>query len=73
MEKATFIKVDKFDSVLGAVSIIKRKLNDAKGTLDRINALKQEEDVTVQKWAADLESVQKKIDNLEMDLTSDNE
>jgi len=73
MEKATFIKVDKFDSVLGAVSIIKRKLNDAKGTLDRINALKQEEDLTVQKWASDLESVQKKIDNLEMDLTSDNE
>ena len=73
MEKATFIKVDKFDSVLGAVSIIKRKLNDAKSTLDKINALKQEEDITVQKWASDLESVQKKIDNLEMDLTSDHE
>ena len=73
MEKTTFIKVDKFDTVLGAIAIIKKKLNDAKNTLDKVNALKQEEDLTVQKWASDLDAVQMKVNNLELELTNDHE
>ena len=67
-EKPTFIKVDKFETVMNALSIIKKRLTEAQTTLDKINTLKQEEDLTVQKWAADLNSVQSKVENIESEL-----
>lgn len=67
-EKPTFIKVDKFDSALSTLSLIKRKLAEAKTTLSKINELKQEEDVAVQKWASDLDAVQVKVETIESEL-----
>ena len=43
-DKATFIKVDNFDAVVAALGVIKKKLSEAKTTLDKISSLKQEED-----------------------------
>ena len=69
MEKSTFIKVDKFETVMSALAVVKRKLTEAQVTLDKINELKQEEDVTVQKWATDLQAVHEKVQNIESELT----
>ena len=71
MEKSTFIKVDKFDNVISAITVIKRKLNEARQTLDQINGLKQEEDAAVAKWSADLDAVQGKIQNIEAELITE--
>jgi hypothetical protein len=67
-EKSTFIKVDKFEAVVSALSVIKKRLAEAQTTLDKINMLKQEEDTTVQKWTADLNSVQTKVEGIESEL-----
>lgn len=72
-EKQTFIKVDKFETVMDALNVVRRKLEEAKTTLDKINNLKQEEDATIVKWTADLASVQTKIDNIEKELTNEEE
>ncbi len=70
-EKSTFIKVDKFDNVVSAMNVIKRKINDAKTTIERINSLKTEEDAAVQKWSSDLEAIEAKIANIESHLTQE--
>jgi len=72
-EKQTFIKVDRFDTVMSAIGVIRKKLDDAKATLDKINSLKQGEDASIEKWTSDLVSVQQRIDNIEKELTSEEE
>ncbi len=70
-EKSTFIKVDKFDTIMSTLAIIRKKLKEAQANLENINILKQEEDITIQKWASDLNSVQAKLDNIESDLMNE--
>ncbi len=70
-EKTTFIKIDKFDTVMSALSAIKKKIAEAKTTLEKINSLKHEEDAVVQKWEADLNAVQAKMDNIETELNTE--
>ncbi len=71
MDKSTFIKVDKFDTVMAAIAAVKKKLLEAKNTLNKINNLKEEEDAAAQKWAADLDSVKDKIEAIESELTKE--
>lgn len=70
-EKSTFIKVDKFDTVVTAISVIRRKLNEAKMTLDKINSLKADEDAAVQKWSSDLDAVEAKLNSVETQLSQE--
>ncbi|MEK6886986.1 MAG: hypothetical protein AABW88_04080 [Nanoarchaeota archaeon] len=67
-EKSTFIKIDRFETAMSALSAVKRKLMEAQVTLDKINAVKQEEDVAVQKWASDIAAVQSKLEGVESEL-----
>lgn len=70
-EKSTFIKMDKFDTVVAALSVIKKKLAEAQMTLERINSLKVEEDAAIQKWTSDLNSVQAKVDGIETEIMNE--
>ena len=45
-----FIKVDDYDSVLSLVKTIRRKLDEAKETILKINDLKNEEDHQLETW-----------------------
>ncbi|HIH39267.1 TPA: hypothetical protein HA219_00885 [Candidatus Woesearchaeota archaeon] len=67
-EKSTFIKIDRFETAMSALSAIKKKLMEAQATLNKINEVKQEEDAAVQKWTSDLASVQSKIESVEAEL-----
>ena len=67
-EKPTFIKIDKYEAVTATLAVIKKKLNEARTTLDKINGIKQEEDAAVQKWASELDAVQTKIEGIETEL-----
>jgi chromosome segregation ATPase len=66
--KSTFIKVDKYDDVMSALTVIKKKLSEAKQTLEKINSLKSEEEAAVQKWSSDLDNVHAKIETIESEL-----
>ncbi len=72
-EKSTFIKIDKFETAMSVLLLVKKKLSEAQATLDKINSLKQEEDIAVEKWASDLASIKTKLDNIESELTSEEE
>ncbi len=67
-EKSTFIKIDRFETAMAALSTAKKKLIEAQVTLDKINELKQEEDAAVQKWSSDLAALQSKLENIESEL-----
>ena len=57
-----FIKVDEYDDVLSLVKTIRKKLDEAKETLLKINDLKNEEDHQIEIWQNTLAEVEKKID-----------
>ncbi len=57
-----FVKVQDYDDVLSLVKTIRRKLDEAKETLVKVNELKNEEDHQVEMWQNTLEEIEKKID-----------
>ncbi len=57
-----FIKIDDYNSVLEIVKAVRKKLDDAKSTLLKINDLKNEEDHQLEMWQNTLSEVEKKID-----------
>lgn len=63
MEKMpVFIKIDDYNSVLEIVKAVRKKLDDAKSALLKINDLKNEEDHQLEMWQNTLSEVEKKID-----------
>jgi uncharacterized NAD(P)/FAD-binding protein YdhS len=57
-----FVKVDEYDNVLSLIQIVRKKLDDAKETLLRINELKNEEDHQLEQWQTTIAEVEKKVD-----------
>ncbi len=57
-----FIKIDDYNSVLEIVKAVRKKLDEAKSTLLKINDLKNEEDHQLEMWQNTLSEVEKKID-----------
>lgn len=64
-----FIRIDEYEDVLNLVKTIRRKLDDAKDTLLKINDLKNEEDHQVELWQSTLAEVEKKIDFIDQSLS----
>lgn len=63
-----FVKVDEYEDVINLVKLVRKKLEDAKETLVKINDLKNEEDHQIETWQATLEEVEKKIDFIDHSL-----
>ncbi|MEW5896736.1 MAG: hypothetical protein AB1668_03530 [Nanoarchaeota archaeon] len=69
MEKMpVFIKVEEYNSVLELMNVVKKKLDEAKSILLRINDLKNEEDHQLELWQNALAEVEKKIDFIDQSL-----
>ncbi|MBS3127456.1 hypothetical protein J4228_04800 [Candidatus Woesearchaeota archaeon] len=64
-----FVKIDEYDEVLNLVKVIRRKIDEAKETLLKINDLKNEEDHQLEMWQNTLAEVEKKIDFMDHSLT----
>ncbi len=65
-----FVKVDDYKDVLETMSQIKVRLSDAKETLAKITELKAEEDQELQMWDNDFLEIERKLENLEKELTN---
>lgn len=63
-----FIKIDEYDDVLKLMKLIKKKLEEAKATVLRINDLKNEEDHQLEMWDNALAEVEKSIDFIDSSL-----
>ena len=68
-----FIKIEEYEEVLELVKMIRRKLEDAKTTLLKVNDLKNEEDHQLEMWQNALAEVEKKIDFVDQSLNEPEE
>lgn len=57
-----FVKVEDYHEVLNLMKTVKKKLEDAKETLLKINELKNEEDHQLEVWQNTLAEVEKKVE-----------
>ena len=64
-----FVKIDEYEYVLSLIKNLRRKLDEAKDTLIKINDLKNEEDHQLELWQNTLNEVEKKIDFLDHSLS----
>lgn len=65
-----FVKVDDYKDVLETMQAIKARLYDAKEVLAKISELKSEEDQELQMWDNDFLEIERKLENLEKELTN---
>ncbi len=63
-----FVKIDEYNDVLELVSQIRKKLEDAKATLLKINDMKNEEDHQLELWQNALTEIEKKVDFISHNL-----
>lgn len=63
-----FIKIEEYDDVLKLMKLIRKKLEEAKATVLKINDLKNEEDHQLEMWDNALAEVEKKIDFIDSSL-----
>ena len=74
MEKMpVFVKVDEYHDVLNLMTNIRKKLEEAKSTLLKVNDLKNEEDHQLEMWQNSLSEVEKKIDFVDHSLNEPEE
>ena len=64
-----FVKVEEYDDVLNLLKSIRRKLDEAKETLTKINDLKNEEDHQIELWQSTLAEIEKKVDFVDHSLS----
>ena len=64
-----FIKINEYEEVIHLVKSIRKKLDEARETLAKINDLKNEEDHQLESWASALSEVEKKVDFVDQSLS----
>ena len=64
-----FVKVEDYNDVLDLVSVVRKKLDEAKETLLKIHDLKNEEDHQLELWQNTVTEVEKKIDFIDHSLS----
>lgn len=63
--RPVFVKIDRYNEVVSIVTALRKKLDEAKDTLLKINNFKNEEDHQVELWQNSLGEIEKKIEFIE--------
>ncbi|MEM2131108.1 MAG: hypothetical protein QXM96_02180 [Candidatus Woesearchaeota archaeon] len=61
MEKNVFIKIDEYNEILDIIALINAKVKEAKLLLEKINELKNQEDLEIDNWKNSIEDVERKL------------
>ena len=67
-----FVKIDDYKDVLDVVELLKAKVKEAKEIQEKINTLKNEEDVELEIWRNNIEEVERKIHYIDTTLFEPN-
>jgi hypothetical protein len=67
-ERALFIKLDNYKKTLDQMTLLKSKLEEAKGVFAKMNELKKEEDAELIIWQRNISDVESKIKFVEKTL-----
>ncbi|MFH1053316.1 MAG: hypothetical protein V1740_02755 [Candidatus Woesearchaeota archaeon] len=57
-----FIKIEEYKDILDIINIIQSKIKHARGVLNRVNELKNQEDSELEDWKISLDEVEKRIE-----------
>lgn len=66
--KPLYVKVDDYKDIIDIMTLIRKKINDAKNVLDSVNTLKQQEDAEIDQWNSSINEIERKIDYLDKTL-----
>lgn len=67
-EARVFVKIDEYKDVLRVVGLIKDKLNEAKGRLEKVKELKNQEDAELERWGGRLSEIEARIEGIDQML-----
>lgn len=67
-EVPVFIKLEEYNDILSIVSVIKKKIGEAKSTLLKLEQLREEEDHEVVLWQSNLKDVNEKLEFIDQIL-----
>lgn len=57
-----FVRIDEYKDVLDVMNLVKSKIAEAKGTLAKLNDLKNEEDAELELWHTSLDDIERKVE-----------
>ncbi len=63
-----FVRIGDYNEVLQLMGLIRKKIEEAKETLGKINELKNEEDHQIEMWQHALTEIEKKVDFINSSL-----
>lgn len=64
MEKTTapvFVKINEYKEILDIVDVMKQKIKESNNTLEKIKAVKTEEDREIKDWEKNLDEITKRL------------
>jgi hypothetical protein len=61
LDKPLYVKADDYKSIIGALTVIKTKIEDSERILTDLNELKNTKDKSFEKWRSELEDIQRKL------------
>ncbi|PIN86332.1 hypothetical protein COV19_06015 [Candidatus Woesearchaeota archaeon CG10_big_fil_rev_8_21_14_0_10_44_13] len=67
-EKPIFVKIDAYEDIRDIINIVKKKISEARGTLDRIHQLCHEEESELEAWQNEVEDVEKRVSTIDKSL-----
>jgi len=67
-KKSLYVKVEDYKDIVDIMTLVKKKIQDAKGMLNNINTLKNDEDAEIEEWNSTLQEIDRKIDDLDRTL-----
>lgn len=65
-----YVKIEEYRDVLDIITLLKDKISEANGILDKINELKSKEDSELNHWQKGIDEIEKKISSIDKMLVS---
>ena len=69
MNNQIFVKIEEYNKVLDIVKVVKEKIAKAEDVISKVSELKAQEDIELQNWNKNLETVKAKVKNIETELS----
>jgi len=63
-----YVKIDEYKDIIDIIALMRKKINEAKKTIERINVLKNEEDAELESWHQGLVDIERKVDFIDKTL-----
>ncbi|MGE0793248.1 MAG: hypothetical protein AB7V77_03675 [Candidatus Woesearchaeota archaeon] len=63
-----FVKVEEYDNILDMIDVFRKKLDEVKTTLNKIELLREEEQAELNTWRSNINEVELKVDEVNKSL-----